>query len=92
MNKNGLAKVVAKKMGVSRVKAKFAIEAVFEAIEETIPEEEISIVGFGTFYTKVNPAHKARNPKTGETVMTEEITKPRLKFSRTLKKKVNERK
>lgn len=50
----------------------------------------IEIRGFGSFALRHRPPRTARNPKTGEYVMTEEKYTPHFKPGKELKERVNE--
>jgi nucleoid DNA-binding protein len=48
------------------------IDLVFEELKEALAKDKIiELRGFGTFEVRIRKGKKARNPKTGETVMTE---------------------
>ena len=73
----------------TRQEADAAVKAVFDAIEAALVEgEKVSIVGFGSFETKVRAAHEARNPATGEKVQVPETRSASFKAGRTLKEKL----
>ncbi len=50
----------------------------------------IEIRGFGSFALRHRPSRTARNPKTGEYVMTEEKFAPHFKPGKELRERVNE--
>lgn len=65
MNKAELAAAVAEKTGASKKDCEKAVNAVLEAITESLVKgEEVRLVGFGSFETKERAARKGRNPKT----------------------------
>jgi nucleoid DNA-binding protein len=53
-----------------------------EALEK---DQSVQLTGIGTFSIKTNKARKARNPKTGETVMVPEKTIVHFKMHNSLK-------
>lgn len=64
-----------------------AIDLVFPVIAEALKRQErIMIRDFGVFETKVDPAHEARNPKTGEMVHVEDRVRPKFRFADKIKK------
>lgn len=66
MTKSELASLVAGKAGIAKKGAETAINAVLEAISETLGKgESISLVGFGTFKVSKRAAREGRNPRTG---------------------------
>ena len=69
MNKEELVQAVASKTNMPKTASLEAIDAVFEAIEESlVSHEDVSIAGFGKFAAKYQKARDARNPKTGENI------------------------
>jgi nucleoid DNA-binding protein len=48
------------------------IDLVFEELKDALAKDRIiELRGFGTFEVRIRKGKKARNPKTGETVITE---------------------
>jgi nucleoid DNA-binding protein len=48
------------------------IDLVFEELKDALTKDKIiELRGFGTFEVRIRKGKKARNPKTGETVITE---------------------
>lgn len=80
MTKAELAAMVAKKTGTDLEKAKSAVEAMIEAISETIISgESIYLRGFGTFSRKKRAAKKGRLIKEGKQVDIPEHFVPNFK-------------
>ena len=52
-----------------------------DRIDKAKPDEKVVVVGFGTFRKKVKPAHKGRNPQTGESIDVPEKTTVKFKPS-----------
>lgn len=91
MNKPELVSKIAEKAGISQKVAGEALTATFEVIKEQMAAgDEIMIVGFGTFSTRVREAHEGRNPQTGEALQIPEMTMPVFKSSRALKDAVRQ--
>ncbi len=89
MNRTDLAKKVGELAGLDKKQADAAVKAVFEAIQDAlVAGDKVSIVGFGSFETKVRGAHEARNPATGEKVQVGETRSASFKAGRTLKEKL----
>ncbi len=90
MNKAELVGDVAARTGLSRTDAAGAVDAVFEAVTESLGRrEEVRIAGFGRFATRSRPARTARNPRTGEPVAVAASTAPSFKPARALRETVN---
>jgi DNA-binding protein HU-beta len=69
MNKTEFISAVAAKAGLSKVDGKKAVKAVIETISEEVGKDErVSLIGFGSFYTKVKAARKGINPATKQAI------------------------
>ena len=69
MNKTDLVNTVATQAELTKGDAKKAVDALFEAISNTLAKEEkIQVVGFGTFEVRDRAARTGRNPQTGEEI------------------------
>ncbi|MBR4940579.1 MAG: HU family DNA-binding protein [Clostridia bacterium] len=80
MNKAELAAVVAYKTGLTKKDSVSAVNAVFDAILETVCEgDRVNVKGFGSFELKKKNARKARNPLTKETIDLPETVVPAFK-------------
>ena len=90
MNKSDIAGHVADRTGVARSAAGSAVDAVFEAIGETLARgEDVRIAGFGIFSTKSRPTRTGRNPSTGESMEIVASTAPTFKAGKPLRDAVN---
>jgi integration host factor subunit beta len=71
--------ILAKKFpNIGKSDIEISVKLIIDYMENTLIENgRIEIRGFGSFQTKYMPSRKARNPKTGEQIMT----KPRSKVS-----------
>jgi len=86
MNKTELSAAVAAKADLTRKQAEAAVNAVVEAVGETLAAGgRVQIVGFGTFEVKNRPARKARNPRTGEEINIAASKAPVFKAGKALK-------
>ena len=81
MNKQCLVEEVAKELGTSKVQGERAVNAVLDGISRGVKKDQnVQLIGFGTFMVKKRKARNARNPQTGETI--------KVKASRTVGFKV----
>jgi len=81
-----LIAAVAEETELSRAKAAEAVDAVFGAIEKALKnQEEVRLVGFGTFVTAERKAGTGRNPRTGEEMEIPASTTVRFKAGKGLK-------
>lgn len=68
--KREMVERIAEKVGVTGVQAREIVQATLDNMIATLASEgRIELRNFGVFTVKVSAARKARNPRTGETVM-----------------------
>ena len=90
MNKTQLIDVVATKTGLTKKAAEAAVNAVNEAIAETLAAgDKVQLIGFGTYEVKTRAARDGRNPKTGETIKIAASKAPAFTAGKALKDAVN---
>lgn len=69
MTKREIVRSISEKMELTQSQTKDIVEQMFDAIVKTlIKEGRVEFRNFGVFEVKHRPAHKARNPRTGEAV------------------------
>ena len=86
MNKMELIAVVSDATELPRSKATEVVDAVFNAIESALKkQEEVRLVGFGSFATAKRKAATGRNPRTGEAMQIAASTTVRFKAGKALK-------
>jgi len=90
MNKSDLVAVVAEKLGATKRDAEASLNAVVEAITESLVKgEKIQLVGFGSFEVRKRAARKATNPRTKEEIKVPASKSPVFKAGKALKDAVN---
>lgn len=90
MNKSELIDRIAEDTGVSKKDADAVVKSFQENIMKALAEgESLSLVGFGTYSTKVRPERQGRNPKTGEAMTIKAATVPQFKPGKTFKERVD---
>jgi DNA-binding protein HU-beta len=90
VNKMDLIAAVAETTDLPKAKTAEVVDAVFTAIEGALKkEEEVRLVGFGSFATAKRKAAKGRNPRTGEEITIPASTSVRFKAGKALKDSVN---
>jgi nucleoid DNA-binding protein len=73
MTKNEIATLIAGRAGIIQPDARRIVQLVFDGISDTIASEgRLELRGFGVFEIRTRKSRKARNPKTGESVMVPE--------------------
>lgn len=97
MTKDEFAEKLAKKVDVSKSKAKDIIDAIFttDARQGIIATEldagrDFTITGFGTFGTRRRKARMGRNPQTGEQIRIPAMTVPTFRAGKGLKERVRQ--
>ncbi|MFZ1539506.1 MAG: HU family DNA-binding protein [Chromatiaceae bacterium] len=86
MNKSDLIEAMAEAGDISRAAAGRAFDGLTDAIMVSLKNEEnVSILGFGTFSVKKRAARSGRNPRTGETIEIAASRTPAFKAGKGLK-------
>ena len=93
MGKLELINNIAKKMNVSKAEAERFMDAYMESIKEALfKEEEVKLVGFGTFSVQEKAATTARNPRNPkETIEVPAKKVVKFKLSKKLKELFNDK-
>jgi DNA-binding protein HU-beta len=90
VNKMDLVASVADETELPRTKAAEVVDAVFAAIGKALKEEqEVRLLGFGTFATAKRKAGTGRNPRTGEEIEIPASVSVKFKPGKGLKDAVN---
>lgn len=90
MKKTDLISAVAAKAGTSKKDAEKAVNAVLDAITETLAAgESVQIAGFGSFEVRARAEKQGRNPRTGETITVQAAKVPAFKAGKGLKDAVS---
>ncbi|OPX39992.1 MAG: DNA-binding protein [Desulfobacteraceae bacterium 4484_190.1] len=85
MNKEQLINEVAQVLSTKK-EARAAVDSVFSTIKQTLQnDEQVTIIGFGTFKVDHRKARKGRNPQTGEELMIEAKKVPKFTPGKALK-------
>jgi DNA-binding protein HU-beta len=87
MTKDGLVDAVMTAAGMeTKAAAQRAVEAVFDAITNTLARgEDVTVTGFGTFRVAKSAARMGRNPKTGEAIQIAASIRPKFRAGKALK-------
>lgn len=93
MNKKELSAAVARKTGLSQVKAAEVVNAIFDADEGIIPTAlyagtKVTIPGFGTFLRKNRAARIGTNPSNGARIEIPSKPYAYFKAGKTLREKI----
>ena len=86
MTKDQIIKKIADDAGLTQKDAKVALNAVIEAITESlINKDKVTFTGFGTFSVVQRKARKGKNPKTMQVIDIPAKSVPVFKAGKTLK-------
>ena len=89
MNKTELIDLVAERAGVTKATAGKVLAAVINTITATLKkEEDVTFVGFGTFYVSERAARTGRNPRTGKAINIPACKAPKFRAGKSLKEAV----
>jgi DNA-binding protein HU-beta len=95
MNKTEMAKKLAAKADLSQAKAAEVIDIIFSSESgtgiiavELDADREVSVSGFGKFYTSRSKARQGRNPATGATIQIAAKKHAKFKPAKGLKDRV----
>jgi DNA-binding protein HU-beta len=90
MNKNDLVAAVANSAGLTKADAAKAVDSVLENISASLKQQnEVRLVGFGTFSVANRAASDGRNPRTGEKIRIPASKRPKFSAGKALKDAVN---
>ncbi len=86
MNKSELIDQIADSADISKAAAGRALDATVEAVKASLKKgEEVTLVGFGTFYVGERAARTGRNPKTGAAIKIKAAKVPKFRAGKGLK-------
>ena len=90
MNKKDLTEALAAECDLKNAVADKAVSAVFDHITEALKKnDDVKIIGFGTFSVSQRKATTGRNPRTGETIQIPASNVARFKAGKGLKDALN---
>lgn len=90
MNKTELIEHIAKHADISKAAATRALEATIGAVKHTLKKnQDVSLVGFGTFTVGKRAARIGRNPRTGDSIKIKAAKVPKFRPGKALKDALN---
>jgi DNA-binding protein HU-beta len=90
VNKSELIDAIAASADIPKAAAGRALDATIEAVTGALKnDEQVVLVGFGTFSVKDRAARTGRNPQTGEPIQIKAAKVPGFKPGKALKDAVN---
>lgn len=86
MNKSELIDAIAESAGLTKAQSGKALDAAVEAITNALKAgDEVTLVGFGSFYVADREERTGRNPRTGETIKIAAAKQPKFRAGKSLK-------
>ena len=90
MNKADLIAAVAELAGLRKADTEKATDATFAAITSALKDnDDVRLVGFGTFSVASRPEREGRNPQTGKAIKIAASRQPKFSAGKALKDTVN---
>jgi DNA-binding protein HU-beta len=90
LNKADLIEQIAQAAEISKSAAERAVDAMVVAVKSCLrKDEQVTLVGFGTFYAGQRSARIGRNPKTGAEVKISAARLPKFRAGKALKDAIN---
>ncbi len=90
MNKSELIQAVSDAAEISKADAGKAIDAMLDTITQALAEDDqVTLIGFGTFNVRERAARTGRNPRTGDPIEIKAAKVPGFKPGKALKDAVN---
>lgn len=91
MNKVALQAIVAEETGVQKELVEKVFNSIISNIEKSLArDEDVKIVGFGSFVVRKRKGRMGKNPKTGEEITIPSSRKPGFKPGKRLIKALDE--
>ena len=90
VNKNDLVAAVANKCGMSKADVGKAVDATLDTITEALKKnDDVRLVGFGTYTVSERGATEGRNPRTGQPIKIPASKQAKFKPGKALKDALN---
>ena len=89
MNKQELVAAIAKQMNIPKAQADKTLSTIVDIIKSALKKNDnVALIGFGTFGVKKRAARKGRNPATGEPIKIPAKKVPYFKPGKSLKEMI----
>lgn len=86
MNKSEMIDAIAESAGLTKAQAGKALDAAVDAVTKALKAgDEVTLVGFGSFYVAEREERTGRNPRTGETIKIAAAKQPKFRAGKSLK-------
>lgn len=86
MNKTEIINGIADAADISKIAAGRALDAFVNLVSDSLQkQDDVTLIGFGTFTVRERAARNGRNPKTGEVIQIKASKQPVFKAGKALK-------
>jgi len=90
LNKADLIEHIAQSAEISKSAAERAVDALVTSVKTSLKKgQEVTLVGFGTFYVAERAERQGRNPHTGAALTIKASKAPRFRAGKALKDAIN---
>jgi DNA-binding protein HU-beta len=90
VNKAEMIEYIAKSADISKAAAQRALDATVASIKTSLKKgNEVTLVGFGTFYVGKRAARAGRNPRTGDAIKISAARVPKFRPGKALRDALN---
>jgi DNA-binding protein HU-beta len=90
VNKADLIEQIAQAAEISKSAAERVVDALVNSVKTSLRKgEDVTLVGFGTFYAGTRAARTGRNPRTGEALEIKAAKLPKFRAGKALKEAIN---
>ncbi|MDA8128509.1 MAG: HU family DNA-binding protein [Betaproteobacteria bacterium] len=90
MNKSELIEAIAASADISKAAAGRALDATVDAVKKALKKgDDVTLVGFGSFYVGKRAARTGRNPRTGASIKIKAAKVPKFRAGKGLKDAIN---
>ncbi|MBN4667002.1 HU family DNA-binding protein [Pandoraea nosoerga] len=90
MNKTELIDHIASEADISKAASGRALDAFVAAVKKALKKgDDVTLVGFGTFFVNKRAARTGRNPRTGDAIKIKAAKVPKFRPGKDLKDTVN---
>ena len=90
MNQGELIEEVAKEANLTKTQTQDAVRALLRTITKIVTDgNKVTLVGFGTFESKVRSAREGRNPQNGDTIHIPAARVPTFSAGKAFREAVN---
>ena len=86
MTKQELVNIIAKEAGIRKYEAEAAVGSFINAVTKALKKgDKVTLVGFGSFYTRKRKARKVKPPTSSKVITTPAMRVPKFKPGKALK-------